>query len=110
MNTIKNTLKDVKEKMLDLNRDEFEKNIEEKFNMIEERIQTLSNKAEEASDEIKTETVKQVNNIRQMQTNAQQKFNGLKESGENAWKDLREGITTSITSLEEAINEATSEF
>jgi len=93
-----------------LNINTITKELQKRFDDIEENIESLAEKAENASEDMKNKIMDRVKTIRAKQVEAQKKFDEVKNSSESAWGELKDGVNHSLESLEVAINQAKSEF
>lgn len=84
--------------------------LQERFDTVEENIQSLAEKAENASEDAKNKIMNRVKTIREKQKVAQKQFDEIKQSGESAWNQLQKGVNHSLESLEVAVKQAKSEF
>ncbi|MDD5475716.1 MAG: universal stress protein [Syntrophales bacterium] len=73
-------------------------------------IEKLKAKADSAAGNAKREYHKTIEELRSMQETASNKLTDLKDAGEDAWEDLKAGITIAWDSLSNALKSAASKF
>lgn len=73
-------------------------------------IDKLKAKADSAAGNAQLEYHKTIEELRSMQETASNKLTDLKDAGEDAWEDLKAGITLAWDSLGDAVKSAASKF
>lgn len=73
-------------------------------------IDKLKARADQAEADAQLEHYKQIENLRTMQDAARSKLAELKNSGDDAWEDLKAGIDNARESLAQALKSAKSRF
>jgi ElaB/YqjD/DUF883 family membrane-anchored ribosome-binding protein len=93
-----------------LNMNTITEKFQKRFDQAEKNIVSLTNKAENASEDMKNKINNRVNTIRKKQMEAKKQLDEIKESSESAWSKLQKGVSHSLDSLEVAIQQAKGEF
>ena len=73
-------------------------------------IGKLQAKAQGSSAQAQLDYYKQIENLRSMQVDAEKKLDELRQSGDEAWEDLKAGIDHAWGSLGNAVKSAAARF
>jgi hypothetical protein len=74
------------------------------------QIELMEAKAAIAKPEIKIEYQRQIDALRAKEGAVQGKLDEFRQSGEAAWEELKAGVDTAVSELQEAVGKAASEF
>ncbi|MDD5411512.1 MAG: coiled coil domain-containing protein [Methylobacter sp.] len=74
------------------------------------KIDELNAKANKATAEVKIEYYEQIEELRSKQANAQTKLQALRNSGEQAWEELKPGLEQAWDDLKTSVEKAISKF
>ena len=74
------------------------------------KIDVLKAKAEKAKVEAKIKYYGEIEDLRTKQKLTKQKLQDLRESGDDAWEELRAGVDKALDDLKDALNRAASRF
>jgi predicted nucleic acid-binding Zn-ribbon protein len=88
----------------------YKKKLEAQFDEWKVEIDKLKAKANKAEADAQIKYHKQIENIRTKQEAVQEKLVELKDSGDEAWEDLKAGLDNAMKNLGDAIKTATSRF
>lgn len=77
---------------------------------LDAKIDDLESKAEKAEADTQQEFDKQIRDLRDKMATAQNRLKEIKQSGDEAWKELREGIEKVMDEVDSAIQRARSGF
>ena len=88
----------------------YKKKLEAQFDEWKVEIDKLKAKANKAEADAQIKYHKQMENIRTKQEAVQEKLVELKDSGDEAWEDLKAGLDNAMKNLGDAINTAASRF
>jgi len=88
----------------------YKKKLEAQFDEWKVEIDKLKAKANKAEADAQINYHKQIENIRVKQEAVQKKLVALKDSGDEAWEDLKAGLDNAMKNLGDAIKTATSRF
>ncbi|MCG7852737.1 MAG: hypothetical protein MIO92_09465, partial [Methanosarcinaceae archaeon] len=88
----------------------YERRIEAELHEWGTKIDILKAKAEASKAEARSIYVNQIEGLKAKQEAAKRKLNQLRESGEEAWEDVKKGVDTALTDLGKAIKDALSKF
>jgi len=88
----------------------YKKKLEAQFDEWKVEIDKLKAKANKAEADAQINYHKQIENIRVKQEAVQKKLVALKDSGDEAWEDLKAGLDNAMKNLGDAIKSATSHF
>ena len=91
-------------------REDYVRKMEAKLEQWNAEIDTLIVKAALAEAELKTEYNEQIEVLRNKQIEARVKLEALRDTSDEAWKDMRAGVEMAWDSVGEAINSALSRF
>lgn len=88
----------------------YKKKLEAQFDEWKVEIDKLKAKANKADADAQIKYHKQIENIKTKQEAVQEKLVALKDSGDEAWEDLKAGLDNAMKNLGDAIETATSRF
>ncbi len=88
----------------------YKKKLEAQFDEWKVEIDKLKAKANKAEADAQIKYHKQIENIRTKQEAVQEKLVELKDSGDEAWEDLKAGLDNAMKNLGDAIKTANSRF
>ena len=88
----------------------YKKKLEAQFDEWKVEIDKLKAKADKAEADAQIKYHKQIENIRTKQEAVQEKLVELKDSGDEAWEDLKAGLDNAMKNLGDAIKTANSRF
>jgi archaellum component FlaC len=88
----------------------YEKKLQARLDELSAEIDKLKAKADNAEAQTQLKLYKQVEELRIMQEAARTKLTELKNSGDDAWEDLKAGMDNAWNSLEDAVKSAVSRF
>jgi len=88
----------------------YERRIEAELHEWATKIDVLKAKAEASKDEAKNIYIKQIEDLKSKQELAVQKLHQLRESGADAWEDVKNGLDEALIDLGKAIKDALSRF
>ena len=88
----------------------YKKKLEAQFDEWKVEIDKLKAKADKAEADTQIKYHKQIENIRAKQEAVREKLVALKDSGDEAWEDLKAGLDNAMKNLGDAIETATSRF
>lgn len=74
------------------------------------RIDILQAKAEKANAEVKLKYYRQVDDLRVKRDLIQKRYEELRLSGEDAWREIKTGLEQSRTDIKEAFERAAKKF
>ena len=93
-----------------MNKYQVQTELETKFNELQKNIDTLSEKAEDASEDIKNSIVEQIKTIEGKRDEIKRKMDDLQNKSESAWENMKDGINESFDVLQKSIDKVTAEF
>ncbi len=88
----------------------YEKKLQAQLDEWSLEIDKLKAKADKADAEAQLEYYKQIEKLRSMQEESNQKLAELKAAGDDAWEDLKAGTDSAWDSLGHALKSAVSRF
>jgi len=88
----------------------YERRIEAELHEWATKIDVLKAKAEASKTEAKNIYIEQIEDLKSKQELAIQKLHQLRESGVDAWEDIKSGLDEAVTDLGKAIKDALSRF
>lgn len=88
----------------------YEQKLQAQLDEFGAEISKLQAKADQASADARLEYHKQIEELHTMQREAGNKLAQLKESGDDAWEDLKAGIDRAWTSLGSSVKSAAARF
>ena len=88
----------------------YKKKLEAQFDEWKVEIDKLKAKANKAEADAQIKYHKQIENIRTKQEAVREKLVELKDSGDEAWEDLKAGLDNAMKNLGDAIKTANSRF
>ena len=88
----------------------YKKKLEAQFDEWKVEIDKLKAKANKAEADAQIKYHKEIENIRMKQEAVGEKLVELKDSGDEAWEDLKAGLDNAMKNLGDAIKTATSRF
>lgn len=88
----------------------YEKKLQAQLDEWNAEIDKLKAKADSAEADAQLEYYKQIEDLREQQLAARAKLSELRQSGEDAWEDLKAGIDSAWKSLGDAVRSAASRF
>ena len=91
-------------------REEYVRKMQAKLEEWNSEIDTLTAKASKVTSDVGNEYNEQIEALKSKQSEARQKIEELRQSGESAWEDLKSGIELAWTAMGEAIDSARSRF
>jgi nucleotide-binding universal stress UspA family protein len=89
---------------------EYQEKIEAQLKEWEPKIEALKAKADSAKSDAQTIYKEQIENLRQKQDAARGKLKELKDSGEEAWEEVKGGVDKAIEDIKEAFSRAKAKF
>ncbi|MBI3879632.1 MAG: hypothetical protein HY301_06155 [Verrucomicrobia bacterium] len=92
------------------NKDQFLASTEQKFKELDLKIDELGKKAETLTTDAKAEVSRALDALHEQRTELGQKFDDLKKSSQEAWKDAKTGFESAWAELEKAYDNAKSKF
>lgn len=92
------------------NKDAFVAAMDKRLNELDTKIAELAKKAESYTDDTKVQADKTVANLREQREKMKIKFDELKSSSADAWKDVKAGFASAMDELEKVYDNAKSEF
>ncbi|MGD8524988.1 MAG: hypothetical protein PVJ63_01970 [Thioalkalispiraceae bacterium] len=91
-------------------RQDYEKKIQEHINQWEADIEKLKAYADKAEADLKLKYYEEIEELRVKQRGIQEKLDHLRESGDDAWEDIKTGVELAWVSMQESIKSALSRF
>ncbi len=91
-------------------RDAYVAKMKTKLDTWNKKIDSLEEKGHQIGADSRAEFQTQMGNLRAKRDEAKEKLEGLRRAGEDAWRDLRDGIDSSWKSLDEAVRRAAANF
>lgn len=88
----------------------YQERAEAQLKALEARIELMEARAEKAKAEAKVEYGRQLEDLRQKREEAEERLEGLKVAGTEAWRELMTGVDEAMTVLEAAVNSAAARF
>ena len=88
----------------------YQERAEAQLKALEARIELMEAQAEKAKAEAKVEYGRQLEDLRQKRKEAEERLEGLKVAGTEAWRELMTGVDEAMTALESAVNSAAARF
>ncbi|MBD3181582.1 hypothetical protein GF312_04765 [Candidatus Poribacteria bacterium] len=98
------------EKISNLKRIEYQKKIEAELKQMDVKIHKLEADTAKASSDVLMETKKQIRKIREKREELEESLKKLKNSGDEAWMDIKEGIDNSLAEMKAAFTNAMARF
>lgn len=92
------------------NKDQFMAYTQEKLAKLDRQIAELGTKAGTLKDDAKVEGDKALAALREQRATVGEKFDELKKSSQEAWKDVKAGFETAYAQAEKAYEDARSKF
>ena len=81
-----------------------------KLEQLNAQIDGLMAKFDETKADAKLQIQDQFNELTNRQETVEQKFEQMKNAGEDAWQDMRSGLDDAFDNLEESFNQASEKF
>jgi Zn-dependent M32 family carboxypeptidase len=91
-------------------REAYEKKLQAQLDEWAAEIKKLKAKADKAGADAKLEYHKQIEDLRALQERAKAKFAALKETGDDAWEDLKGGIEKAFDTMNKALKSVIAKF
>ncbi len=91
-------------------KDVYKEKLDEQLKEWSNKIADLKIKAELAEANVRVEYLKQVETLRVMKDETQEKLEELKRAGDDAWEILKAGVEKGASELKDSINSAISKF
>lgn len=88
----------------------YEKKLQAQLDEWNSQIEQLKAKAEQAEADLQLDYYKQIEEMRSLQQIANQKLNQLRDSGDDAWEDLKAGVESAWDTLGHSVKSAVSRF
>jgi hypothetical protein len=88
----------------------YEKKIDAELKKLDAQIDLAKAKAESATADAQIEYEEQVEELRERRKEVEKRYEALKASGAQAWRDLQSGVDTALKELENAVSRAITEF
>jgi len=92
------------------NKDEFVASMEVKLKELDAKIAELGKKSESYKDDAREQADKALAGLREQRSRVNDKFDELKKSSAEAWKEVKAGFASAMTELEGAYENAKSKF
>jgi uncharacterized protein involved in exopolysaccharide biosynthesis len=89
-------------------RDAYEKEMEAQLKAHHAKIEALQAQAEEAEAQVKIKIYNEIEQLIEKQRVLEAHLNKLRESGDEAWKDLKGGVEDACKDLRQALDRAAS--
>lgn len=93
-----------------MDRKELIDNLSAQLEQLDAKIDELESNAEKAEAGAQQEHDKQIKNLRNKMTLAQEKMKEMNESGDEGWNELREGVEKAMDKVDSALQSARSQF
>jgi len=91
-------------------REKYINKIAEKLKKWDVRIEELENKAEKAKDEVKDEYQEKIEELKEKQSKARQNLEKIRNASDAAWREMKEGLDTSLKILNRSVKDAFKKF
>jgi len=88
----------------------YQEKVEAQLEELRARIELMEAKAERAKAEAKVEYSEQVVELRRKWKEAEERLEGLKAAGIEAWNELTAGVDEAMTALQDAVTRALDRF
>lgn len=88
----------------------YERRIEEELQELRTKIDVLKAKAEASKEDVRNVYIQQIEDLHAKHEGVSKKLDRLKESGEDAWEDVKKGVDTALSDLGKALKDAISRF
>ncbi len=98
------------EREISVERKAYEQKIEAQLDELSARLELLGAKANQATADAKIAIIERLGELRDQQSDAQQKLQETRQAGEDAWMDLRASVDEALESLGKGIEQALSRF
>lgn len=89
---------------------EFVKKMEAELEKVDAKIAEMKKKAENATDEAKTEYKKQIRSLQGKKSSFQRKLNELQNASGQAWEEFKAGVQKAVDDLKKASDDAASKM
>ena len=93
-----------------MNREYYIKKLEDQLGEWQKDLQELRVKIDQADDELREEYKEQLEQLRKKREEMRLKLEGLRDTGEDAWEDVKAGVELSWEVLSESFKDAIKKF
>ena len=93
-----------------IDRKDYIEKLSQKLKSWDEEITKLELKAKESSAKAKVNINERLEELRLMRSNIENRINGLKNSSDNAWSEIRKGVEKIENEIIETINNVKNNF
>ncbi|MBN2432332.1 MAG: hypothetical protein JXQ27_12720 [Acidobacteria bacterium] len=91
-------------------RHEFLQKIEQRLQELDEQLLRLQQKYEESENSVKADLQQQIRVLEKKRENLDEKIAQIKNSGESAWLELKDGVEKAWDELQKAVMRASGKF
>lgn len=88
----------------------FQEKMKARMESLDSRIDVLKAKAHKAQADTKLSILNRVEGLDSERAEVNRRLEEMKEAGQEAWQDLKEGVESSVTELQKAVDQAVDQF